>query len=68
MREETFEGVGGLKIFFRTWLPASNARGVLVLSHGFNSHSGYYSWPPNDWRLGLRGLRAGPRGRGRSEG
>ncbi|HYO95778.1 MAG TPA: alpha/beta hydrolase [Polyangiaceae bacterium] len=69
MREETFEGVGGLKIFFRAWLPASRARGAVVLSHGFNSHSGYFTWAAE--RFAARGYAVyalDHRGRGRSEG
>lgn len=69
MKEETFEGVGGLKIFFRSWLPAKEARGVVVLVHGFNSHSGYYLWAAE--RLVSRGYAVfalDHRGRGRSEG
>ncbi len=29
MKEATFEGVGGLKIFFREWQPAAEPRGVV---------------------------------------
>ena len=42
--EETFEGAGGIKIFFRSWHPDGKARGVVVIVPGFNAHSGYYSW------------------------
>ena len=42
--EESFEGAGGLKIFFRSWRPAGAPRAVVVISHGFNSHSGQYVW------------------------
>jgi len=42
--EERFEGAGGLSIFFRSWRPAQKPKGVVVISHGFNSHSGYYQW------------------------
>ncbi len=69
MKEETFEGVGGLKIFFRSWLPTKEAKGVVVLVHGFNSHSGYYLWAAE--QLTSRGyavLALDHRGRGRSEG
>lgn len=69
MKEETFEGIGGLKIFFRSWLPATEAKGVVVLVHGFNSHSGYYVWAAE--RLTSRGYAVfalDHRGRGRSEG
>jgi alpha-beta hydrolase superfamily lysophospholipase len=40
MKESTFEGVGGLKIFTRSWQPEGKTRGVVVIVPGFNSHSG----------------------------
>ena len=43
--EETFQGTGGLKIFFRSWRPAGSPRGVIVICHGVNSHGGQYLWP-----------------------
>jgi alpha-beta hydrolase superfamily lysophospholipase len=39
MKESTFEGVGGLKIFTRSWQPEGKTRGVVVIVPGFNSHS-----------------------------
>jgi alpha-beta hydrolase superfamily lysophospholipase len=41
-KQETFTGVGGVEIFTRSWHPASRPHGVVVISHGFNSHSGQY--------------------------
>ena len=38
--KETFKGVAGLTIFTRSWRPTSRPRGVVVIAHGFNSHSG----------------------------
>jgi len=40
LREESLEGVGGLKVFVRSWVPSGPARAVVVICHGFNSHSG----------------------------
>src|SRR4051812_37314956 len=40
----TFENKTGLSIFTRTWLPDQTIRGVIVIVHGLNSHSGYYQW------------------------
>jgi acylglycerol lipase len=40
MKESTFEGVGGLKIFTRSWQPEGKTRGVVIIVPGFNSHSG----------------------------
>jgi alpha-beta hydrolase superfamily lysophospholipase len=42
MTEEMIESTGGLKIFVRSWLPASAVRAVVVLVHGFKSHSGLF--------------------------
>jgi alpha-beta hydrolase superfamily lysophospholipase len=44
MKNASLEGVGGLKINFRTWRPDAAARAVVVIVPGFNSHSGYYTW------------------------
>ena len=68
MKEDVFEGVGGLKIFTRAWRPEKPSA-VVVIVHGFNSHSGYYGWVAN--QLVARGLAAYAldlRGRGKSEG
>ena len=40
----TFENKAGLKIFTRIWLPDGDPRGIVVITHGLNSHSGYYQW------------------------
>jgi alpha-beta hydrolase superfamily lysophospholipase len=69
MNEETFQGVDGLNIFFRSWLPAGDVRGIVVIAHGFNSHSGYYLWSAE--RFAARGYAVyalDHRGRGRSDG
>src|SRR4029453_616783 len=45
MDQGSFEGVGGLKIFTRSWHPTQRQpRAVVVIVHGFNSHSGHYLW------------------------
>jgi len=69
MNEEHFEGAGGVDIFARSWLPGGEARGVVVINHGFNSHSGYYIQTGET--LAARGFAAYAldlRGRGRSDG
>jgi alpha-beta hydrolase superfamily lysophospholipase len=43
MKEETVSGQGGT-LFVRGWRAADPPRATLVICHGFNSHSGYYSW------------------------
>ena len=69
MKESTFEGVGGLKIFTRVWQPEGKPRAVVVIVHGFNSHSGQYLWAAEQFtknRLAVYAIDL--RGRGRSEG
>ena len=69
MQEGSFEGVGGLKIFTRTWRPSGKPRAVVVVVHGLNAHSGYYAWVAAqlvaaDFAVYALDLR----GRGKSEG
>ena len=69
MTEGSFEGVGGLKIFTREWLPAGKPHAVVVISHGINSHSGRYTWVAEQFvSKGLAVYALDHRGRGRSEG
>lgn len=70
MNESSFEGVGGLKIFTRSWQPAEGKpRAALVIVHGFNSHSGQYLWTAEQFAAnGLAVYALDLRGRGRSEG
>jgi acylglycerol lipase len=68
--ESSFQGVGGLQIFTRSWRPRlGTVRAVLVISHGFNSHSGQYAWAAE--QLAAQGLAVyalDHRGRGKSQG
>jgi alpha-beta hydrolase superfamily lysophospholipase len=67
-REEMVQGKGG-RLFVRSLRPVGKARGVVLLVHGFNSHSGYYAWVAD--RLVASGLAAYAvdlRGRGQSDG
>ena len=70
MNESSFTGVGGLKILTRTWRPAvDKPRGVVVIVHGFNSHSGQYCWVAEQFVAnGLAVYALDLRGRGKSEG
>jgi acylglycerol lipase len=69
MKESTFEGAGGLKIFTRSWQPQWKTRGVVVIVPGFNSHSGQYLWVGEQFATkGLAAYAIDLRGRGRSEG
>jgi len=65
----TFENKSGLKIFTRTWLPEGSARGVIVIVHGLNSHSGYYQWVADQFAAKDFAVYAlDLEGRGQSEG
>jgi len=68
--EGAFEGVGGLRIVTRSWhLAGGTPRAVVVIVHGFNSHSGYYQWvgePFADNGISVHALDL--RGRGKSDG
>lgn len=69
MTEQQFESPGGIKIFTRSWRPTEPARGVVVIVHGFNSHSGYYDWVADQLvasRFAVYALDL--RGRGKSDG
>ena len=69
MTEEMFEGKGGLKLFARSWRPMRTPRGVVVINHGFKSHSGLYAWVAD--KLVERNLAVyalDMRGHGKSEG
>ena len=68
-KEEFVDGAGGLKIFMRSWRPAGPARGVVIISHGFNSHSGQYIWPAERFaEAGFAVYALDLRGRGKSDG
>jgi acylglycerol lipase len=69
MREESFKGVGGLNIVFRSWQPEGRPRALLVIVHGFNSHSGQYRWAADRFAAsGFAVYAHDQRGRGKSEG
>jgi acylglycerol lipase len=69
MTEGSFEGVGGLKIFTRSWRPEGRPRAIVVIVHGFNSHSGQYGWVADQFvNHGLAVYALDLRGRGKSEG
>jgi alpha-beta hydrolase superfamily lysophospholipase len=68
-KEEYLDSAGGLRIFIRSWRPESKPRAVIVLVHGFNSHSGYYLWAAEQLvASGLAVYALDLRGRGKSDG
>ncbi|MGC4104070.1 alpha/beta hydrolase [Ferruginibacter sp.] len=65
----TFVNKAGFKIFTRTWLPGGNIRGLIVITHGLNSHSGYYQWTADQFAAqGYAVYSFDQQGRGQSEG
>ena len=68
-KEEKLDGIGGLKILARSWRPDGRAKAVVVIVHGFNSHSGHYFWVADQLvAAGLAVYALDLRGRGRSDG
>ena len=67
--EDTYTGVGGLKIFFRAWRPNAKPRAIVVICHGVNSHGGHYFWAADQFvKHGFATYALDLRGRGKSEG
>ena len=67
--QERVEGASGLQIFFRSWRPEGEAKGVVVIVPGFNAHSGYYGWVADRFVAdGLAVYAVDLRGRGNSDG
>jgi alpha-beta hydrolase superfamily lysophospholipase len=67
--EEYLEGRGGLRIFVRSWRPQAQARAVVVICHGVNSHSGQYVWAAEQFaNSGFAVYALDLRGRGKSDG
>jgi len=53
----------------RSWVPESRPRAVVVVCHGFNSHSGQYLWVGGQFAAsGFAVFALDLRGRGRSDG
>jgi alpha-beta hydrolase superfamily lysophospholipase len=68
-KEEKLDGVGGLKIHARSWRPDGKAKAVVVIVHGFNSHSGHYFWVADQLvGAGFAVYALDLRGRGLSDG
>ena len=68
-REEMIDSAQGAKIFVRSWVPGATPRGVVVVCHGVNSHSGQYVWVGEQFVGANYAVYAlDLRGRGRSEG
>lgn len=65
---EHIAGLNGVQIFVRSWRPAST-RAVVVIVHGFSSHSGHYLWTGDQLvAAGCAVYALDLRGRGQSEG
>ena len=65
----TFNSKSGKRIFTRSWQPTTDARGIMILIHGLNSHSGYYQWVADQFTSAEYSVYAlDLEGRGQSEG
>lgn len=68
-KEGSFKGVAGVNIATRSWSPNEAPRGVVIFVHGFNSHSGYFEWPAEQFAShGFAAYALDHQGRGKSEG
>lgn len=69
MQEATFDTSDGMQIFYRSWRPAGQPRGIVVINHGFNAHSGQYLWVADQLAAAGFAVHAlDMRGRGKSTG
>jgi len=67
--EESIESADGHRLFVRSWQPVSEARAMLAIVHGFNSHSAYYErFAHIVANGGIAAFAVDLRGRGRSSG
>lgn len=67
--EDTFKGVAGVNIATRSWTAEGAVRGIILFVHGFNSHSGYFKWPAEQFASrGFAAYALDHQGRGKSEG
>jgi acylglycerol lipase len=67
--EGRLDGAGGVELYWQAWLPSSEARAVVVISHGVSEHSARYAHVGE--RLAAAGYAAyalDHRGHGRSKG
>jgi alpha-beta hydrolase superfamily lysophospholipase len=67
--EERIERGDGPTLFLRSWSPPAEARAMVVIVPGFNSHSGYYALVAGELTAaGVTVFAIDLRGRGRSDG
>ncbi len=67
-KQSSFEGVGGLKIFYRSWVPET-IKGVMLIVHGLGEHSGRYDHVAERLeKSGWACFALDHRGHGQSEG
>jgi alpha-beta hydrolase superfamily lysophospholipase len=65
----TFTATDEYRIAYRYWPVDNNLKGIVVIIHGFNSHSGYYQWVAEQLNANGFGVYAiDVRGRGNSDG
>jgi alpha-beta hydrolase superfamily lysophospholipase len=68
-REEKITSRDGLNLFVRSWRPDGQARALVAIVPGFNSHSGYYLWVGEQLAAnGVAAYAVDLRGRGQSDG
>ncbi|KKF02601.1 alpha/beta hydrolase [Mycolicibacterium obuense] len=67
--ERSFDGTGGVRIVYDTWTPDGEARGVVILAHGYAEHARRYDHVAARFgEAGLLTYALDHRGHGRSGG
>lgn len=67
--EHSFDGVGGTRIVYDVWTPASEPTGVVILCHGYAEHARRYDYAAQRFgEAGLLTYALDLRGHGRSGG
>lgn len=67
--EDSFDGIGGVRIVYDVWTPDSPARGVVVIAHGYAEHARRYDHVAARFaEAGLITYALDHRGHGRSGG
>jgi alpha-beta hydrolase superfamily lysophospholipase len=67
--ENSFDGVGGVRIVYDVWTPDTEPRGIVVLAHGLGEHARRYDHVAERFgRDGLMTYALDHRGHGRSGG
>ena len=40
--EDRFQGIGGIELYYQSWVPDGEPKAVLIIVHGLGEHGGRY--------------------------